>query len=564
MTAPSATTRAAERRATWRVVRHMMGVRKGAYWGGGALWWLFILAPLAVGVVLERLFDALGDGGPALLLLAAVTGIEVTRALSLPLVGWLFEPFWGHTETVLRTNVLRAQLHPDPERRGPAITDAAAAMPLFRDDPEHVARATDYWLTLVATGGIAMVALAVIARIDVLVAVAVAVPLLLASCGGYLIAPMVRRRRADDRAVTGEVTGFMGEVFGAVTTVTTSGAAPALLRHLARLCERRRVTAVRDRVAGQLLPAVGEAAGDLALAAGLLAAALVVGDELTAGQVALLAAYAHLLAGVPRHWAGWLTVRRHADVSVDRLRGAVADRDVEALIAPIGPVPLAPPPVERHPLPPSPSAPRLQLVGLVTCAPDGQVLGPFDLDVPAGGFAVVTGRVGTGKSTLVRAVLGLAPQLAGEIRWDGVRVDASRWMTPPRAAYVAQVPTLFSETLDDNLRLGWDLGEDDLQRALDAAAARDLVAELEHGLRTRLGPRGIRLSGGQAHRVAAARALVAGSALVVADDLSAALDAETEAALLDRILGDRARTMLVVSHRPSVLERADVVLELGT
>ena len=554
--------RSGERRATWRVVRHMMGVRKGAYWGGGVIWWGFVLAPLLVGVLLERLFDALDDGGPALLFLAAVTGVEVARAVSLPLVGWVFEPFWGHTETVLRTNVLRAQLHPDPAQRGAPITDAAAAMPLFRDDPEHVARATDFWLTLVATGGIALVALGVIATIDPLVAMAVALPLLLASASGYLIAPMVRRRRAEDRTVTGEVTGFLGEAFGAVTTVTTAGAAPALLRRLAELCERRRVTAVRDRVAGQLLSAVGAAAGDVALGAGLLAAALVVGADLTAGQVALLAAYAQLLAGVPRHWAGWLTVRRHADVSVERLRGAVADRDVGHLIAPIGPVPLMPPPVERHPLPPAPRAPRLQLVGLVTQTPDGQRLGPIDLDVPSGGFAVVTGHVAAGKTTLVRAVLGLAPLLEGEIRWDGEVVDPSRWMTPPRAAYVAQVPTLFSEALDDNLRLGWDVAEADVHAALDAAAARELVGELEYGLDTRLGPRGVRLSGGQAHRVAAARALVAGSALVVADDLSAALDAETEATLLDRILGDRSRTMLVVSHRPSVIERADVVLDL--
>ncbi|MFA9429018.1 ATP-binding cassette domain-containing protein [Egicoccus sp. AB-alg2] len=551
-----------DRRASWRVVRHLMGVRKPAYWGGGAMWWLFMLAPLGVGLLLERLFDALRDGGPALALLAVIAGIEVGRALGLPLVGWVFEPFWGHAETVLRTNVLRAQLHPDPARRGPAITDAAAAMPLFRDDPEHLARATDMWLTLVAIGAIALGALAVIARIDPLVAVAVAVPLLLASAAGHLLAPMVRDRRAADRAVTGEVTGFMGEVFNTVTTVTTAGAAPALVRHLARLCDRRRVTAVRSRVATQLLPAVGATTGDLALAGGLLAAALLVADDLTTGQVALLAYYAQLLAGVPRNWAAWLAIRRHADVAVERLRAAVADGDVSRLIEPVGPVPFSPPPVGRHPLPAAPPAPRLELVGVVARTPDGRRIGPVDLTIPAGGFAVVTGRVGVGKTTLVRAVLGLAPLVTGEIRWDGRAVDPAHWMTPPRAAYVAQVPTLFSEALDDNLRLGWDVADADLEYALEAAAAREIVTTLEDGLDTRLGPRGIRLSGGQAHRVAAARALVAGSALIIADDLSAALDAGTEAALLDRLLADRDRTMLVVSHRPAVLDRADVVLHL--
>jgi ABC-type transport system involved in cytochrome bd biosynthesis fused ATPase/permease subunit len=73
----------------------------------------------------------------------------------------------------------------------------------------------------------------------------------------------------------------------------------------------------------------------------------------------------------------------------------------------------------------------------------------------------------------------------------------------------------------------------------------------------------VRLSGGQAHRIAAARALATGAALVVADDLSAALDAETEASLLDGLLADRTRTLLLVSHRPAVQARADAVVTLG-
>jgi ATP-binding cassette, subfamily B, bacterial len=124
------------------------------------------------------------------------------------------------------------------------------------------------------------------------------------------------------------------------------------------------------------------------------------------------------------------------------------------------------------------------------------------------------------------------------------------------------VPTLFSEELGDNLRLGWDVEDEDLTRVLHVAAAGDLVAGLEDGLGTRLGPRGVRLSGGEAHRIAAARALVTRAALVVADDLSAALDAETELLLLDRLVRERPRTLLLVSHRPSILTRADAVVTL--
>jgi ATP-binding cassette, subfamily B, bacterial len=311
-----------------------------------------------------------------------------------------------------------------------------------------------------------------------------------------------------------------------------------------------------------LLPAVGAGSADLALACGLLVSALVVGPELTAGQVALLASYAVLLAGFPRHWAEWLAVRRHADVAVSRLRGAVRDGELERVIAPVARVHVRPPPVPRHPLPVAPTAPGIEVRGLVARAPDGRVLGPFDLVVPPAGVTAVTGAVGSGKTTLVRALLGLAPVLEGEVRWDGRVIDPTRFMVPPNAAYVAQVPILFSESLDANLRLGWDVDDRRLHGALRRVSADTLVDDLEDGLATRLGPRGVRLSGGQAHRVATARALVAGAAFVVADDLSAALDAPTETTLLDQLLGDRTRTLLLVSHRPSVLDRADVVVEL--
>jgi ATP-binding cassette, subfamily B, bacterial len=551
-----------DRRTSWRVIRHFMGVRKRSYWGGAAIWWTFILLPLAVGLLLEQLFDAIDTGGPALLLLAAVTAIELTRAAALPAMGWVFMPFFVAGQTVLRTNVLRAQLHPDPDERGPAIDDPSAALPLFREDAQHVVRATDLWLDLVPDAVIGIVALVVIARIDPFVSLAVALPLLAAAALGHLLAPIVRRRRAEDRAVTAEVTSFLGEAFGAITTLSTSGAAPAVLERVARLCDRRRVTAVRDRVAEQLLPSVGAAAADLALAGALLVAALVVGDELTAGQVALLASYAVLLAGLPRHWAQWLAARRHADVALTRLRGVVRAGDVDDLIAPVARIDVDPAPVPSYTLPTAPEAPRLELRGVVAEAPDGTLVGPIDLTVPAGGLGVVTGQVGAGKSTLVRAVLGLAPLRAGEVRLDGEVVDPSRSMTPPQAAYVAQVPTIFSEELDANLRLGWAVADDELASALRSATASRFVDELDDGLATRLGPRGVRLSGGQAHRIAAARALATGAALLVADDLSAALDAETEASLLDGLLADRTRTLLLVSHRPAVLARADAVVIL--
>jgi ATP-binding cassette subfamily B protein len=160
----------------------------------------------------------------------------------------------------------------------------------------------------------------------------------------------------------------------------------------------------------------------------------------------------------------------------------------------------------------------------------------------------------------------LLPLDSGEVAWNGEAVgDLGRMMVPPRAAYTPQVPRLFSETLRENVLLGVSEADHALERALDLAVLSRDLPQLERGLDTVVGPRGARLSGGQAQRVAAARMLIRGADLLVVDDLSSALDVDTERLLWDGLLAEPGLTILAVSHRRGLLQRADqiVVLEDG-
>src|SRR5262249_32290777 len=160
-----------------------------------------------------------------------------------------------------------------------------------------------------------------------------------------------------------------------------------------------------------------------------------------------------------------------------------------------------------------------------------------------------------GKTTLVRALLGLVARDGGTIRWNGELVeDAGDFLVPPRTAYAAQVPRLWSAPLRENLLLGWNADDDDIERSLRLARLDGDVAGMTDGLATIVGPRGMRLSGGQLQRALAARALVRTPELLIVDDLSSALDVETEralwAGLTDRSDADASpAALLVVSHR---------------
>ena len=121
---------------------------------------------------------------------------------------------------------------------------------------------------------------------------------------------------------------------------------------------------------------------------------------------------------------------------------------------------------------------------------------------------MVTGRIGSGKTTLLRMLLGLLPLDSGEIRWnDEVISERDRFFVPPRAAYTSQVPRLFSDSLRQNILMGMPEGEVDVEGALFGAVMEKDLGDLENGLETTVGPRGVKLSGGQIQRAAAARTL---------------------------------------------------------
>ncbi|NJM06972.1 ABC transporter ATP-binding protein [Candidatus Gracilibacteria bacterium] len=181
-----------------------------------------------------------------------------------------------------------------------------------------------------------------------------------------------------------------------------------------------------------------------------------------------------------------------------------------------------------------------------------------------GTLTVVTGRVGSGKTTLLRCVLGLLPSERGDISWNGQRIgDLAHFFTPPHSAYTPQVPRLFSETLRDSILQGWAASDTALHEALHRAVFIEDLAGLEQGLATMVGPRGAKLSGGQAQRAAAARMFVRQPELIVCDDLSSALDVHTERELWARVRADGDATILAVSHRRPVLRQANQIIVLN-
>jgi ATP-binding cassette subfamily B protein len=573
---PTATAgrRAKGRQSMTRVALRLLFNEPVAYATSWLGWITFFSAPLLTGALVKVALDRVAGGSASgvWVLLAAVLGVEAVRWTLLIVIAVQWHGCWVGWQTVPRVNMLRSLAEEPGPAAGRLPGAPGEAVSRFRDDVEDVAMVLDVWLDLSGALISSTVALIVLVSIDPAAALAVAVPVALAIGGTSYLGPRLRVWRREAREATARVTGFIGDTFGAVLAVQSGGAEPAVRRRFAELNAQRARVGRRDQVGSELVRSLGYGTGEVAAGVTLVVvASAFAGGDLSVGDLGLFAAYASMVAELPKWIGRYLVFHRQADVSVDRLAEMLREPERRAVAAPTrtylrhGPPPLAPAAAGGGPADDLGPLRELRAAGLTVRHPgSGRGLTDVDLEIRRGEIVVVTGPVGAGKTTLLRALLGLVGTDAGTLSWNGVPItDPSTVMVPPRAAYLPQVPRLFSEPLADTVLLG--APPDGLDESLWLTCLDEDLAAMPDGAATLIGPRGLRLSGGQIQRAGAARALVRRPDLLVVDDLSSALDVDTEARLWERVAGGGFATALLVSHRPHVLERADriVVLDDG-
>ncbi|MCB1914130.1 MAG: ABC transporter ATP-binding protein/permease [Rhodocyclaceae bacterium] len=197
--------------------------------------------------------------------------------------------------------------------------------------------------------------------------------------------------------------------------------------------------------------------------------------------------------------------------------------------------------------------------------PRRQILFDVDFDIPAGRTVAVVGHSGSGKSTLARLLYRFYDVGGGAIRVAGHDIrELTQSSLRATIAIVPQDTVLFNDSLFYNIQYGRpDAGRDEVEAAARAAQLTDFVARLPDGFETRVGERGLKLSGGEKQRVAIARALLKNPSILIFDEATSALDSKTEKAIQAQIdLAASGRTALVIAHRLSTVMNADRIIVL--
>ena len=538
--------------------------------------WLINLAAMLVliffwqlpAVIMREFFDLLTGEAEAGLnvwsVIALLFACELGRVLGIYGLINTNVPFFAHTMTLLRKNLLKHVL----KRPGAsALPDSPGeAISRFRGDVFEISLFA-LWLNdiqgMLAFGLVAVIMMLGVSPSITLLAI---LPFIVVGIIASTATNRIERYRRASRKATGIVTGFIGEFFGAVQAVKVATAEEGVLAHFNELNDDRRKLSLKDRVFNEILHSLFRNAVNLGIGVILV----LTGQDMREGSFTVgdFALFVFYLEGISEltTFTGLLVARyRQIGVSVERMGRLMEGAPPGALVefSPVymdGEFPDVVYPAKGE----ADHLHVLEATGLTYHHPgtDHGIEG-VDLRLGQGTLTVVTGRVGSGKTTLLRVLLGLLPMDAGEIRWNGERVEEpGSFFVPPRSAYTAQVPRLFSDSLRDNVLMGLDKDDEAIRRAIRLAVMEYDLGELEDGLETMVGPKGVKLSGGQIQRTAAARMFVREPELLVFDDLSSALDVETERTLWERVFEQTDATSLVVSHRKVALRQADHIVVL--
>lgn len=513
-------------------------------------WTVMYALPLVIGLAVSRLVDRAGDSvvdSVTWWLLAAAVGMMALRAVVL----------WGglqltfvlifKTSAWLKVRVLRGILS-RPAARDRAVSNGETINRL-RDDTEEIGGLLEWTTDLFYRSVLLVIAVSVLASTDLVMTL----PLLLL-LGGLLASVFLKNRVADlqtrTRVEQGRIGGALSDTLTGIRDLRLSGAINGRMARLEQDFAGRRRLQQRHQVFADLLADLFRNLVMIGIAVVLLTASIRISSgDFTVGKLVLFITYSGWLGQqmsffgkiFARYQGGKVSYRRLAETSTGTEPPAEADTRAEPLR-------------------------ELVVSGLTRTAPDGgPAPEPVGFTVSPGELVAVVGAIGAGKSTVVRSLLALQPDAAGEVHWNGGAITGSRArLGAPYIGYARQSPRFVAGTVRDNLRLGDDSVTDTcIHRALTAVRLSPGSPELPDGLDTYLDSgEASRLSGGQRQRLALARMLCRPAEVYVVDDCDSSLDGPTARDIWQTVTRDWPGAWVVVSHNPDLLDRADTVVRV--
>ncbi len=526
------------------------------------LWITIHMFPLIPGLITKRFFEVLEKGGglnsEILSLMALILVVALTRSIIIAMGGRVDANHRFSMSGLLRRNLLECIINnPLIENK----TSLGESMNCFRDDIEEIETVISFTLDIIGDGLFALGALIILLTINVKVTLFIFAPLVIVILLSQKAMKYISKYRTTAREATGDVSGAIGEIFTGIQAIKISGSEKYIINNLNNLNEKRMKYMVRDKIFVNIMDAIYENAvtigtGFILLLTGkyMLEGSFSVGDfSLFLYYLPFVADFAGFLGEIfARYQQGGIAFKRMFKLLDENMEKELLAHNSLYLKGEL---------IEEKCKQEDIEFKSLEVKELTYKYNETSGIENINLRVNKGDFVVVTGRIGAGKTTLIKSILGMLPVDSGKIYLNNEEVkNNSEKLTPPTVAYTSQNSNLFSDTIKNNVLLGLKDEGEKLEQAIYSAVLDRDIKNFKDGIDTLIGSKGVKLSGGQRQRVAVARMFARKADLYVFDDISSALDIETEIKLWDRMFERKNITVLVVSNRHVALKNADKIL----
>lgn len=549
-------------RMMWELIKY----KPGLYAANFAVFFAIFLIPVLPGLVYNDYYTRLESrdisAESVLLTIAILAGIYLIRALLLYIGAYTDSTHRFYVCNLVRYNLISYIL----ARPGacPYTGSAGSITNSIKEDANQIEESITWTIDIIGTYTFAMLAGIILLSINWKITLIAFAPFFVLLFLVKKTKTYIERNRKKVRETSAQMSATMTDIFSAMQSVKAFGSETEVTEYMYRANKERCSYIIKDHIFTRVLSAMNN--NVIHITTGLIlliASAYMYQGTFSIGNLVLFLYYLDYISGFVMEFGEYLAHYKQTEIAFQRLEEYFEPEDrwklVEHTELDLKNVEFEEALVEAEEF----HSVEYRSIGVSYGTGEFKLRG-FSLKMSRGEKAAIRGKVGSGKSSLLKALVGLLPVTGGEIFWNGVKVEQiSEYLKPAYIGYIPQSPKLMLDTIKNNILLGLKADGEDLACALKKAILEEDISLMSDGLETDVGAGGGKLSGGQQKRVAAARALVRKPVLLGIDDISNSLDRETESKFWEKILADKDLTCLIVTNNEELIGRCDKVIDLS-
>lgn len=467
-----------------------------------------------------------------------------------------------YTSTTLRGNILKDLFR----KPGAETTNKTTGEILnsFKEDVEQIEEyIQSYYIEFASTAVFSIIAIIILARINYMMLLCSFSPLVVIILLVKRAGKGITKYRSLNRSSTGKVSATIGEIFTNIQAVKLSGSEETMIKYFKRVNKERSQYAIIDNLFSQFLSVIYSNVVNIGTGFVLIAVAIFFNNgQFDLSEFTIFIYYMSFISMSIEYFGTAFINQKRAIVALNNISGISIRIEIDS----IGENAIEPTQEcenQRCSKETKAEFKKLSIKNLgFTYSGSDNGITNINLDILPNSITVITGRIGSGKTTLVRTMIGLLKGDNGEIYWNNEIIDAQELLDSGKISYCPQVPHFFSATIKDNIELGKNHDNTNTISAIYDAALEEDIESFTHGMEETIGSNGVKTSGGQQKRISLARMLIRNSEVYIIDDISSSLDTKTSHLIWDRLFSKKNKTYIIVSNRREELKKASTVILL--